>query len=117
MFNCSNTLFLALGLVSQAPIAHNITTLVDANVYLRQDQGAIFRLHALKQGALVSVKVEGNGKGDIDCYVIVDGRIVAKDESKKDSCDIGTFLQKPDATVWIVQHGNVSVDYHVVIRQ
>jgi hypothetical protein len=112
-----SALLLMLSLSSQAPIVSYTNALIDTYVFLGHDQNAIYRLHNLKPDTFLSVKVDGNGKGDVDCYIIINGHIITKDEGSKDSCDFGIFPRGTDATVWLQQHSDKTVDYHVVVQQ
>ena len=85
---------------------------------LASEEQAVYRLHHLTPNRSLVVRVDGDGKGDIDCYIIdPKGKIVAKDETNKDSCEIAAVPQSRDMTVWIVQHGEASVDYTVEVKQ
>jgi hypothetical protein len=96
-------------------------TLIDTYVYLPANKNATFLLIQPKPDAALSVKVTGNGKdkgkGDVDCYLIANGKVLVKDEDSKDSCELVIVPGKQDITIWVVQHGTAAVDYHVVATQ
>lgn len=107
----------AFVLAAHSSVLPSPKVLIDTYVYLPPNKSAIFRLIQPKQDMPLSVKVAGSGKGDVDCYLITNGKVLAQDESSKDSCELVMVPGGNDVTIWIVQHGNATVDYHVVAMQ
>jgi hypothetical protein len=78
----------------------------------------------LQQGVLTLITVNGNGKSDLDCYLLVkaeEGKawhVLGKDESDLDSCSIGGYIKtdKP-LKLWVLNNGTGSDTYTVTVDQ
>ena len=79
----------------------------------------LYRLENLKQGQL-TVQVDGDNKGgDVDCYLIIKGHIIAKEESNVDKCALGMIraYNDPDILVWIINDGDKPDTFTIKISQ
>jgi hypothetical protein len=78
-----------------------------------------YRLEHLKEGNLTVQVVGDNKGGDVDCYLIIKGHIIAKEESDADRCALGMIRASndPDIIVWIINDGNKPDTYSIKISQ
>lgn len=64
------------------------------------------------------VKVTGQGGGDLDCYLLINHRIVTKDESPADSCYLGLYVGTDEhIKLWVTNHGQYDTTYQVQADQ
>jgi hypothetical protein len=97
--------------------------LFQASGTLKPDAQAFYPLD-LKQGVFTYISVEGNGHSDLDCYLLTQPEpnkawhILGSDESNKDSCAIGGYINtdKP-LKLWVRNNGSQVDSYSVVIDQ
>lgn len=68
-----------------------------------------------KVGSTLTLKVKGDGSGDIDCYVLIHGRIVSRDEGSADECEV-SFTRTDDqpAKLWIRNNDKNYTHYRIV---
>jgi hypothetical protein len=85
---------------------------------LAPNKQTIYTLPTISKNAPLSVYVQGIDKGDVDCYLLVNHRIVAKDENNNNYCDIHYIPTNTDTIkLWIINHGDTTIQYQANIRQ
>jgi hypothetical protein len=79
---------------------------------LAPDHNHLYPLPNLNQKRPVMVVIHGDGKSDLDCYILVNKRIVRKDERAVDDCVLS--MPAPvgnDITVWVHNNGKNDDSY------
>lgn len=82
---------------------------------LAPEHNQLYPFHNLKSDKPFVVLVEGDGNSDIDCYILVNKRIVQKDENNTDKCALATYPTTGEATVWIMNNGKNNDRYVVKV--
>jgi hypothetical protein len=78
----------------------------------------VISLPSTQHGHVLSVHVLGSGAGDIDCYLLINHRIVTKDESNADMCYLGMYVGTEEPIkLWIVNRGDYATKYQVNVDQ
>lgn len=81
-------------------------------------QQVIDLAHLSKQGHVMSINVAGSGAGDIDCYLLVNHRIITKDEGNADACYLGMYVGTDEPIkLWIVNRGSYNTQYQVRVEE
>lgn len=98
----------------------------DASTPLYSDRGElgvqqqkITVLPEVQPNHWVTAKVQGtNQNGDIDCYLIVNHRIVSKDEAGHNQCVMSYYPHdRQFVRLWIVNHGTEATQYSATVEQ
>ena len=85
---------------------------------LAPNKQTIYTLPTIHKDVPISVYVQGVDRGDVDCYLLVNHRIVASDESNNNYCDIRYTPNNNDLIkLWIVNRGDVATQYQATVRQ
>jgi hypothetical protein len=90
--------------------------LFQASGLIKPEKHKTFLLPKVAPHTSLTVSVQGNGNGDIDCFLLQDKKIVVKNETYLDSCVL-TTVPKPNAQLklWIVNHGNKTDKFSIVV--
>jgi hypothetical protein len=79
---------------------------------LAPDQQQVVQLQPVKYGKMLWVQVDGSGAGDLDCYLLVNHRIVSKDEGIADMCYLGMYVNTDQPIkLWILNNGKHTTKY------
>ena len=89
-----------------------------AEASLAPNQQQVIDLQPAKLKEVLYVQVQGSGGGDLDCYLLVNHRIVSKDEGNADMCYLGMYVNtnKP-IKLWIVNHGKYPTHFQARVDQ
>lgn len=78
----------------------------------------VINLPLAHHGHVMSVKVTGSGSGDLDCYLLVNHRIITKDEGNADACYLGMYVGTDEPIkLWIVNRGSYKTQYQVRVEE
>lgn len=78
----------------------------------------VINLPLAQHGHVMSVAVTGSGSGNLDCYLLVNHRIVTKDEGNSDSCYLGMYVGTDEPIkLWIVNHSDYKTQYQVKVEE
>ena len=83
---------------------------------LRSGDAHNYHLEGFADDASVIIRVTGNGKGDLDCYVIREKRVVSSDESNSDTCALQAKYTK-GTILMVVNNGQATDKFTIVIGE
>jgi hypothetical protein len=109
---------LVLGLLPPLDIRTPIHLFQDKGALLPQQQRIALLPHTRKD-LYLSVAATGDGQnGDLDCYLIQNHRVIAKDEGNNNQCHLSVRLKTDQpVNLWYVNHGTSYVNYQIVVDQ
>jgi hypothetical protein len=85
---------------------------------LAPGQKNISTLPAVKEGTFLLVEVRGEGKGDIDCYLLHHHGIISRDERDANQCTLGYTPRDNDPIkLLVINHGDTTVKYRATAEQ
>lgn len=90
---------------------------------LAADKQVIIPLAVIRHDRLLTVDVAGSGKdGDLDCYLLVKGQtdwhVLLLDESNWNGCYMSAYIHTDDPIkLWVINHGEATTKYTVVVDQ